>query len=212
MHHKARAHVPGPEQQGREDGVVHHKQHTTFAAQGTNGFQVGDLGAGVGHGFDKHHTGVGAQRGSHVGNCGGVHLAHFHTKVTQRAKQAVGVAKHKSAGDDVVTRTQQREKQRADSAHAGGKTHRAHALLHTGQFGFQRCGGGCALAGVVVAAFQRALEHTNQVFHLVKTVLHRGVDGFVYTTMLHTKFAVAMYDLGGESFVTTVHDFSRCQK
>ena len=153
-----------------------------------------------------------AQRSGDVCHFGGVYLAHAHAKVTQRAQQAVGIAKHEAAGHQVVTRAQQREEQRRDGRHAGGKTHSAHALLHTGQLGLQRRRGGGALAGVVVAAFERALEHTNEVFDLVKPVLHRGVDGLVHATVLHAKTAVALNDLGDESLFRPVHNFSHCQK
>lgn len=76
--------------------------------------QIGHLGAGVGHGFHKHHAGVG--RGAGGAGLGGIDTAMSMPSPRSVLKHhAVGVAEHKPADHQVVARLQQREEHRAEA-------------------------------------------------------------------------------------------------
>ena len=128
----------------------------------------------------------------------------MNTQVLQRAQQAVGIAKHVLAADEVVASLQQCQKHRRDGRHAGGKTDAAQALLHLRYACLQRRRGGCALARIVEAAFYGTLEHANQVFHPLIAVLHRGVDRFMNAAVFHPELDVGMDVLGGEALWFTL--------
>ena len=209
--HQPRAHGGCAKQIRRGHGVVHHVQRALRLAQGANAFQVRDLRAGVGNGLDKHHACVGAQRGSNIGGVGHIHHGHLNAQISQGAQHAVGVAKHKLAGHQVVTRLQQGQKHCADARHAGGEHDGALPPLHLRDLGLQRRRGGRALACVVEAALGRALEHGDQVFDPVIAVLHRGVYGLVDGAVLSAAQAVSVHDLGGEALVLRCrHKNLRC--
>ena len=97
------AHCFGAKQPGRSDGVVHHVHQAVRLAQRTNGWQISNLGAGVGNGFHKHQAGVGLHGSSHVRHGGGVYQRDLNAKVFQSSEQAVGVAKHIATRHHVVT-------------------------------------------------------------------------------------------------------------
>ena len=198
--HQAGTHGLGLEQRGRGDGVVHHVHQPVLAAKLADAVQIGHLGAGVGHGFHKHHAGVGLQGGGHGAGLGGIDQRDVNAQPPQRAHHAVGVAEHELADHQVVARLQQREKHRADGGHAGGKANGAQPAFQQVDARLQRRRGGRALAGVVVA-FDGALEHADQLFHGVKTVLHRGVNGFAHAPVLHAEAAVGMDEAGVDACV-----------
>jgi len=192
------AHARGPKQVGRSHGVVHHIEQAALGTQRAYAFEVGDLRAGIGDGFDEHHACVRAQRGGHLGSIAHIDHAHLHAQIGERAEHAVGVAKHELARHEVVARLEQREKHRADRRHARGKAHAALPLLHLREHGFERRRSWRALARVVETTRRRALEHGDQVFHALEAILHRGVQRLVDRPMLGAAPAVGVHDAGGE--------------
>ena len=200
VHHQSGADGLGLEQGRRGDRVVDDVEQALVAAELADGGHVGDLRAGVGDRLDKDHAGVGLHGVGHFRDRAGVDHAHLDAQRAQRAEDAVGVAEDIAAGHDMVASSQQGQEDRGQRRHAGGEHDGAPATFHLRQLGFQR--GRCrrALAGVVEAALDRALEHADQVFHLLEAELRGRVDGLVQAAVFDGIAAVGVDEGGGEAF------------
>ena len=103
----------------------------------------------------------------------------------------------------MIARAQQRDKGRRNRGHAGGKAHRADAVLHLAHLRFQRGGGGVALAAIGVAG-GFALEHTGQLARVGIAERHRSVHRLVYRIMLDRRFQIGMQYGRGKSVLRHV--------
>ncbi|MNL12715.1 hypothetical protein D3C87_1335900 [compost metagenome] len=121
--------------------------------------------AGVGDGFREDHARVRLNGRAHLRRVRRVNKGDLDAQLKQRAQQAVGIAEHELAGHHVVTAAQQGREDGRQRRHARGEADGALAAFHVVDLGFQRRGGGRALACVRKARL--ALENRGQLTRVV---------------------------------------------
>src|SRR6202012_1313539 len=133
----------------------------------------------------------------------------FDAERAQRAEQTIGVAEHITARHQMVARAQQREERRGDGGHAGAEADRADAFFETRDLALECGGRRGALAGVIEAAFLRALEHADQILDALETILHGRMNWLAQRAVLSARDSVAVNDASGKTLL--VHSFSACE-
>ena len=99
----------------------------------------------------------------------------------------------------MITSPQQRKHCCANCSHTGAKANRSYALLHGGNFVFERTHGGVYLTPVGVAGLC-TLEYCRQLVCVVKSERDRVVNRFVYGAVFYGILPITMYKFAGKSF------------